>query len=95
MCTVPRSSPDAHAQKKKNPAKATAKTVSTVFKKGILAKSGDVSAEQLEKKSGILFYAMSGKDTLFSKSLAKEAGIPADVKIASFTAFCPSRSTEN
>jgi len=76
----------AYSQKKKTTVKTTTKTTTVSSKKSVLAKVGDITAEQTEKKNGVLFYAMAGKDTLFSKSIAKEAGIASDVKITPVSA---------
>jgi hypothetical protein len=73
------------AQKKK-PVKGKNTVAVASSKKLVLAKVGEVSAEQLEKKNGVVFYALSGKDTLFSSALQKDSGLPSDVKITPVTA---------
>lgn len=78
----------ASAQKKpggvKKPMSRNTVTVSN-SKKLVLAKVGEVAAEQLEKKNGVLFYALAGKDTLFSSAIEKGAA-PSDVKITPVSA---------
>jgi hypothetical protein len=74
-----------YSQKKK-PVKGKTTTAVVSSKKLVLAKVGEVSAEQLEKKNGVLFFAMAGKDTLFSKPLNAVAGVASDAKITPFSA---------
>lgn len=71
---------------KKKPVKGKNTVAVSSSKKLVLGKVGEVSAEQLEKKNGILFYAMSGKDTLFSKPISKNDGVPTGLKITPVTA---------
>ena len=72
----------AQAQKKKP---AMKKPAVTAFKKSVLAKADNLTAELLDKKDAHLFFVLAGKDTLFSKSVLKKDGTPADVKITGFT----------
>lgn len=65
--------------------KTASKSKAATVKKTMLAKSDNLSAELLEKKDAHLFFALAGKDTLFSKSVPKKDGTPADVKITGFT----------
>lgn len=71
---------------KKKPAKGKAVAKTTAAKKSVLAKADNLSAELLEKKDSYRFYAMSGTDTLSSKSIPKKNGAPADCKITPFGA---------
>jgi len=69
----------AFGQKKKPAAKPAATS-----KKTTLAKAENLSAEIFEKKNGLLFYALTGKDTLFSHPLPKD-GAPTEVKVMAFS----------
>lgn len=73
---------NAQAQKKK-PVKK--KPVAAASKNAVLAKADNLTAEMLDKKGAHFFYALSGKDTLFTKSIATKEGAPAEVKIIPFT----------
>src|SRR5688572_10522678 len=66
--------------------KTAVKSVAAAAKKTTLAKADNLLAEVVEKKNGSVFYTLAGKDTLFSKPVAKEGGSPTEVKITSFTA---------
>ncbi len=69
----------AFGQKKKPVSKPAATA------KNMLAKADDLSAEVIQKKNGAVFYALTGKDTLFSSPIPKD-GVPTQVKITPFTA---------
>jgi len=72
----------AYSQKKKTTAKAPA------INKTILAKTGNISVELIEKKDTYKFYMMSGKDSLLIKFIQGRIGtnVPMDCKITPFTA---------
>jgi len=70
------------AQKKK----PSAKPASKVPSKTIVAKHDNMLSEVVEKNNAFVFYTLVGKDTLFSKSLAKDGGIPSEVKISPVSA---------